>query len=199
MSKTFPELYLDAVGASLTGVARAVDGKMPSTIFLDDLVELIGDGDKSVLTRELRSACSMGALKATVTEIDLHGQKKTDGYMSFKVYRDDARRYFSSLGIEPEPGSPLWCWIRGKPATEAGKLLPVQQDKADFQQICMEIWERNSAMTITGDSGVINQQETKPYQRSYGLSALAEWAREVAPDGVKGKRGRPKKNSHQSE
>ena len=41
--------------------------------------------------------------------------------------------------------------------------------------------------------------ETLPYQKHYTREKLEEWAREVAPDGVKNKRGRPRKNIQQAE
>lgn len=87
-------------------------------------------------------------------------------------------------------------------AEDAGKLRLDQQDKADFQARCLEVWKRNPAMTITGEFGVTRQPgETLPYLKKeggaagYAAKTLEAWAREVAPDGVKGKHGRRPKIS----
>lgn len=57
--------------------------------------------------------------------------------------------------------------------------------------MCADQWERNRTQTITGANGMV-QAVGKGYLRLYQEAALEKWAREVAPDAVKGKRGRPK-------
>jgi hypothetical protein len=206
LDKSFAGQYLERVCSDTSLQERAKKGVLPSTIFLHELVNLMTDDQAQhiALSNELMFVCLRGELKASVTDVDEHGRKNPKGPLArhtgddsarvfFLIHRDDARRYFSSLGLEPETASPLWCWIRGKLAADAGKLSASQQDKADFQALCLGVWLRNPTMTITGESGVTQQPETIRYQRNYALKTLEGWARAVAPDIVKNRRGAPKK------
>lgn len=103
-----------------------------------------------------------------------------------------ARRYFAALNVTPPDDSPLSFWLKGVEAASKSETSG-GQDKADFQQLCADQWERNRTQTITGANGMV-QAVGKGYLRLYQEAALEKWAREVAPDAVKGKRGRPKKS-----
>ena len=108
------------------------------------------------------------------------------------IHRDDARRYFQTIRWTPEEGSPLWCWIHGASEQEKGKLRPEQQDKADFQQLCMEHWQVSPTTRIRGERGIVALIGTA-YLRSYTQGTLEDWASEAAPPEVKARRGRPRK------
>lgn len=207
----FRELYLARVRLGDDLLDSAKKGRLPVILNASELAQLIADGvsdptsatsPDSVFGR-VQIACLRGELKATITDYGVYGTRDPSQSYCY-VNRDDARRYFAGLGLEPVEGSALWCWLRGKTAEDAGKLNAVQQDKADFQQKCLEIWERSPTIKITGEFGVTRQPaETLPYLRKLGGTAgytsktLERWAREVAPEGVKGKRGRPPKNTPQ--
>jgi hypothetical protein len=201
--ETFREKYLEKVRLSSSLIESAKSGRLPAILNDAEIGVLICDGEPdpgpmpspSCVFGKLRIACLRGELKATLSDRGIYGnrdEKQTYCY----IHRDDARRYFAALEIEPETGGALWCWLRGKTAEEAGKLKPDQQDKADFQKLCLEIWGRNPTMTITGEFGVTKQLgETLPYHKSYKPKTLEGWAREVAPDNVKNNRGRRPKIS----
>ncbi len=201
----FRDSYLERVGLGADLLDSAKRGRLPVILNDSELAKLICEGtpdaqratDADSVFGKLRIACLRGELKAELSDRGVFGnrdEKQTYCY----IHRDNARRYFAGLGLEAMEGSALWCWLRGKTAEEAGKLRPDQQDKADYQQLCLEIWRRNPTMTITGESGVTKQPgETLPYltNKLYARKTLEDWAREVAPDGVKGKRGRRPKIS----
>jgi hypothetical protein len=107
------------------------------------------------------------------------------------IHRDDARRYFQTIQWEPEEGSPLWCWLYGTPEQEKGKLRPSQLEKADFQQRCIEHWDRSPTTRIGGEQGVVALIGGGYH---YAQGTLEKWAREVAPDHVKHP-GRPSKKT----
>lgn len=197
---TFREMFLERTRLGLDLLDSAKHGRLPVILNDSELAQLICDGapdagslpDRESVMGKLRIACLRGELKAELSDRGVYGNRDQEQTYCY-INRDSARRYFAGLGLEPVEGSALWCWLRGKTVEEAGKLRPDQQDKADYQQLCLEIWRRNPTMTITGESGVTRQPgETLPYftNKLYTLKKLEEWAREVAPDGVKGKRGR---------
>lgn len=200
---TFRDAFLKRTQFGLDLLDSAKRGRLPVVLNDSEIAKLICDGlpdagslpDKDSVLGKLRIACLRGELKAELSDRGVYGnrdEKQTYCYIN----RDSARRYFAGLGLEPPEGAALWCWLRGKTAEEAGKLRPDQQDKADFQQLCLEIWKRNPTMTITGEFGVTSQPgETLPYHNKYEQRTLESWAREVAPDGVKGRRGRRPKIS----
>jgi len=207
--KTFREIFLERTRLGLDLLDSAKQGRLPGILNDAELGVLICDGvtdsralpDKESVMGKLRIACLRGELKAELSDRDLYGLRSASQTYCY-IHRDDARRYFAGLGLEPVKGSALWCWLRGKTAEEAGKLSLNQQDKADFQQRCLEIWGRNPTMLITGEFGVTRQPgETLPYLKKnggvagYAQKTLEAWAREVAPDGVKNRRGRPSKIS----
>ena len=210
---SFRESYLERAGLGADMLDSAKRGRLPAILNDAELAILICDGvtdshplpDKQSVMGRLRIACLRGELKAELSDRGLYGNRSDDQTYCY-VHRDDARRYFAGLELEPPEGSALWCWLRGKTAEEAGKLRPDQQDKADFQKLCLDIWGRNPTMTITGEFGVTRQPgETLSYLKKEGGAAgyesktLESWAREVAPDGVKGKRGRRPKISADGE
>ena len=180
---------------------RALAGVAPDRLNVAEIAILLGALDTGNMDQqaiqELDIACARRELVAESTHIDFRGNVHND-HVDFIVHRDNARRYFSSLGLEPQEGSPLWCWLRGRPAEDAGKLRADQQDKADFQQLCLEYWDRNRATRITGPEGVVNAVGGA-YLRNYKRKTLEKWAREVAPKGVRGRRGRPKKSKRPQE
>ena len=190
----FSEAFKVRVGAAMEVESRALAGVAPDRLNPVELAILMGARDTGNLDqqvcRELIAACTRKMLKADATHID-HTGTVLDKHVDFIVHRDDARRYFKSLGLEPPEGSPLWCWTCGKRAEDAGKLRGDQQDKADFQQLCTEYWDRNPTATIRGESGA-TLQAGKAYLRSYQPKTLEQWASEVAPKSVK-KPGRPQK------
>ncbi|WP_200157098.1 hypothetical protein [Allochromatium vinosum] len=116
------------------------------------------------------------------------------------IHRDHARRYFQTVQWTPEEGSPLWCWLRGTSERKRGKLKPEQQDKADFQQLCMEHWQVSPTTLIRGEQGVVAlvgnaYLRTESRTTGYTLDTLERWASEVAPTEVKARRGRPPKKT----
>jgi len=156
---------------------------------------------KGAVTGELRLAALRGDVKATLSEFDLWGIKakpagpNQDGQLYCYIHRDDARRYFARIGLDIPAGCPLWCWLYAKPASEASKLRKDQRDKADYQQECARVWGISSALSITGPEGITYHPDLIAWRNRYEGGTLEKWAREVAPDGVKGKRGRRKKSA----
>jgi hypothetical protein len=149
-----------------------------------------------LIGRDIEEACRAGALKARAVLAQTEhvpcengGHVEIPSYQYF-IHRDDARRHFQRLGLEPEPGSPLWCWLQGRAATDAKRLLPVQQAKADFQKLCKERWKVTDTLPITGPGGVAAVLIREGYRSHYTRGTLEDWSREVAPEGVKGRRGR---------
>lgn len=200
MNKSFRERFLEKTRLASNLLESARQGRLPQILNDSELSVLICDGiqdnhalpsPESVMGK-LRIACLRGELKAELSDRGIYGNRDQEQTYCY-IHRDNARRYFSGLGLDPDEGSALWCWLRGNKADDAGKLRPDQQDKADFQQLCLAIWERNPTITITGNCGVIRQPgETLPYlaNKKYAASTLEGWAREVAPEQVKNKRGR---------
>lgn len=200
-ANTFRDRFLNVTSLGESLIEGATLGRLPSILNDFEIALLIANGkpdnygltDSRSVSARIRLACLRGELKAELSDRDLYGflsEKQTYCY----VHRDDARRYFSKLGLEPDAGSPLWCWLRGKTGDQAGKLKPVQQDKADFQQACLGVWKISQTTTITGDAGIVNHSDVRAYLRKYTPRTLESWAREVAPPSVKGKRGAPRKN-----
>lgn len=139
----------------------------------------------------LANACRRGLLKAKIPLAEHHSQGGWD-YKGFLVHFDDARRYFSALDLFPPDGSALATWLRG-PDTSVSGLSISAQDCADFQQLCSDQWVRNPTQPITGEGGVVAAVGAS-YLRKYTRGTLEKWARAVAPAGVRGKRGRPRKS-----
>lgn len=146
------------------------------------------------VARALEDACLRGTLKARPhrrgTYEDHAG--RTDELTTFYVHRDDARRYFAALDLVPPSDSYLAVWLRG-PDAEARSERVSSQDMADFQCACLEQWKRNPTQTITGEGGVVAAVGVS-YLRLYKQNTLEKWARAVAPDLVKSRRGRPRKS-----
>ena len=198
--------YLDATGAKLDLADRARANKLPATLTHGDLIELIlyssnaKDDAWWYVEREIEQACKVQQLKAvshsTHTIVPPEGVLRrfvqTTDKDTWIIHRDDARRYFQTVQWTPEEGSPLWCWLRGTSEQKKGKLKPEQQDKADFQQLCMEHWQVSPATLIRGDQGIVTLIGTS-YLRAYKRDTLVDWASEVAPPEVKARRGRPRK------
>jgi hypothetical protein len=213
MSNTdYPGRFLHAVGSGLNLVERALANKLHDYIRLETLAVLIAHKStqdaQAAIKAELHHACYVGQLKAaripgspgipvqfgstggtlgcTYTNIV---EGKPDDYI---VHRDNARRYFQWLDAMPDPGTPLWCWLRGKPEAEAKAMRADQQDKADFQQLAIDDWAISPEVRITGPNGIV-EAVGRAYLHDYTTKTVEGWAREVAPEGVKGKCGRPKK------
>jgi len=208
----YPDRFLNAVGNGMDLIDRALANKLHDYVRLETLSVLIAHSSKhqsqGEVRKELHHACYVGQLKARLipgspgvplqfgstggglgnTYTNLVGERPDD----YIIHRDDARRYFQWLDAMPEPGTPLWCWLRGKRADEAKKLRPVQQDKADFQQIAKERWKVSPEMLITGPDGIVRAVGAA-YVNKYTFKTVQGWASEIAPEGVKGKRGRPRK------
>ncbi|WP_310451363.1 hypothetical protein [Sulfuritalea sp.] len=185
--------------------ARA--GKLTSILNESEIACLICEGrDTGPMRRggvigELRLAALRGDIKATLSEFDLWGIKPKptgpaqEGQLYCYIHRDDARRYFARIGLDIPAGCPLWCWLNAKQASEASKLRQDQRDKADYQQECSRVWGISNALSITGLEGITYHPDLFAWRSRYEGGTLEKWAREVAPDGVKGKRGRRKKSA----
>lgn len=139
----------------------------------------------------LADACRRGVLKATMP-LDEPVSPSGYHYTGFLVHFDDARRYFAALDLLPPEGSAIAVWLRG-PDASVNDLSISAQDRDDFQQICIVQWTRNPTQTITGEGGVVAAVGAS-YLRKYQKNTLEKWAREVAPDLVRGRRGRPRKS-----
>lgn len=207
-SKTLKEQYLSLVyggEGSFLDWARA--GKLHSMLNESEIAWLLcestdtGRMRKGGVIGELRLAALRGDLKATVSEFDNWGIKPKpagpaqEGQLYCYIHRDDARRYFARIGLDIQAGCPLWCWLYAKPASEASKLRKNQRDKADYQQECSRVWGISNALSITGPEGITYHPDLIAWRKRYEGTTLEKWAREVAPDGVKGKRGRRKKSA----
>ena len=172
---TFSDLFLEKTDDKAPIEHLAKNGMLRSRLSHGDLACLIvgEDGDRGSLEdvhERLRQACFTGELRAT---LPVKERRQSDDSVFSKVtiyyvHRDDARRYFQKLGLDVSQQIGLACWLRGCREGEIKPLRREQQDKADFQKLCLEIWERNPTMTITGESGVTTQQaETLPYHKLY--------------------------------
>lgn len=192
---------------SLLDWARA--GKLHSILNTDEIAWLLcesretGTMRKGAVTGELRLAALRGDVKATLSEFDLWGIKPKpagpaqEGQLYCYIHRDNARQYFHRIGLEIPEGCPLWCWLYAKPASEANKLRRDQLDKTDYQKECLQVWQINPTLPITGAEGITYHADLMAWQQAgrYEPGTFVKWAREVAPDGVKGKRGRRKKSA----
>lgn len=201
---TLKERFLSLVYCEGSYLEWARAGKIPSVLNDGEITLLICESNsieagggggliKGNVYGELRLAALRGDLKATLSEFDLWGKKNDQLYCY--VHRDDARRYFARIGLDIPPGCPLWCWLYAKPASEASKLRKTQRDKADYQQECLRVWGISNTLSITGLEGITYHTDLLAWRKRYEGGTLEKWAREVAPDGVKGKRGRRKKSA----
>ncbi len=212
----FAERFLDAVGNELSSlIDRALAGKLHDFITHKVLAQLIEHGAQLPrripgVADEIYHACYVGQLRGRLIPGSpgvpvTFGSSAPDGSQGgvytnivgatdpvYVIHRDDARRYLMALNLMPDPGTPLWCWLRGKPATEAKRLRPEQQDKADFQQLCVEYWQRSPTTRIRGKTGIVALLGTA-YLNGRGPDTLVDWASEVAPEHVQQRRGRPRK------
>ena len=211
--RAFSDLLLDRVGKSRGLYALSDDERLdywartlPAILSCKEIAQVVIRGDRfdeptvrDEAERSIRfaliDACRRGMMKARS-----HGTGSMNNYdgttehmLTFYVHRDDARRYLAALNLLPPDGSPLALWLKGADVVAKPETLSAQ-DMADFQQMCLEQWERNPTQTITGANGVV-QEVGKSYLVSYKVATLEKWARAVAPDGVKGVRGRRKKSS----
>lgn len=209
----FSELLLDRLGKRRDMERFSEDERLdywvqtlPAVLSCEEIADAVVRGEKSddssrrndaemSIRLALESACRRGIMKARVHVIGSANNfdEMTVQKLRFYVHRDDARRYFAALDLVPPAGSPLARWLKGPDAASKPETLSAQ-DRADFQQLCAEQWARNSTQTITGANGVV-QEVGKSYLVSYKVATLEKWAREVAPPGVKGVRGRRKKSS----
>ena len=207
MMKDFCDRFLAVTDDKTPIEERAKQGLLRSFLSHVELAALVCEGNINAprfdeVVQSLRGVCFSGELKSSlpIMERQQRTERNHSSFTSYYVHRDDARRYFARIDLDPPEGSALWCWLHGKPSDQAGKLRLPQQAKADFQQICLEVWERNPTLPITGPGGVCYQQRaTLEWHRLYEPKTLEKWAREVAPPGVKGKRGRPRKISPEPE
>lgn len=195
------EQFLSLTGCSGDLLEWARSGKLPSKLNEAEIAWLICEDRenaaniKGSIFGELRLAALRGDLPATISEYDLWGKKGEQLYCY--VHRDHARRYFRRIGLAIPEGSPLWCWLNAKPASAAGKLRQDQRDKADYQQECQRVWSISNALPITGAEGITYHPDLIAWRQEgrYEGGTLEKWAREVAPETVRGKRGRPKKSA----
>lgn len=121
------------------------------------------------------------------------------------VDRQACADWLNCRGAKPGRYPYIDEWLRtggvviGKQTEGAGKKTEAQQDRADCQGKCLALWEKNPTMTNTGPRGVAQHNDLSCYVRKYSLEWVEGCAREVAPEQVKGKRGRPKKIADQAE
>jgi hypothetical protein len=159
MDVPFALRYLETIGAELSLHERAKAGKLHDFVTDEILANLIAEGvaPPPRLLDEIRHAGYVGHLKARtipggpgvpVTTGGIRGDIRTaivnETDAVYIIHRDDARRYFAALDLVPLEGSALHCWLYRK-ANGARQLRPEQQDKADFQQLCIDHWERSRA------------------------------------------------------
>lgn len=184
---SFAERFAEASGMKMTLRERALAGKLGPILCLDKISTLITEVGSRQSCDELVYpglvfALATGNLRATLSP----------GHQGDTIHRDDARRYFQSIGLMPDEGTALWCWLRGRAAEQAKTLRADQQDKADFQQMCIEHWAVSPLTRIRGNSGIIAQLGSA-YANVYTEETVERWASEVAPPEVKARKGRPKK------
>lgn len=133
-----------------------------------------------------------------------HTERSPDRTLYF-VDRQACAAWLELRGAKPGRYPYIDEWLRtggvviGKQTEGAGKKTEAQQDRADCQGKCLALWEKNPTMTITGPHGVAKHNDLSCYVRKYRLEWVEGCAREVAPEQVKGKRGRPKKIADQAE
>jgi hypothetical protein len=200
-SPSLKEQFLSLVHCEGDYLDWARAGKLPSLLNEFEIAMLICEGSetgqlrKGSVAGELRLAALRGDMEATQSEFDLWGKKGEQLYCY--IHRDNARRYFQRIGLAIPEGSPLWCWLNAKPANAVGKLRQDQRDKADYQQECKRVWGISNALPITGAEGITYHADLIAWRQEgrYEGGTLEKWAREVAPETVRGKRGRPKKSA----
>lgn len=210
MDNDFASEYLTSLGYD-RGWPLNDSAKLPAVLSCSEMAHLIVyDGDApfppGALNDERRwelsdqadrvstclaNACRRGLLKATVPLFE-HTSGAGWNYEGFLVHFDDARRYFAALDLVPPDGSRIAAWLRG-PDTSTTSPTFSARDRDDFQQLCIEQWTRNPTQKITGEGGVVSAVGAA-YLRNYQESTLVKWARAVAPDLVRGRRGRPRKS-----
>lgn len=201
----FASRFLELTDDSAPITTRARKGLLLATLSHINLAELIAEFDqgdnKLEIALRLRAACFSGQMKATLPvrerqQIVNMAKSSLTTQTLYYIHRDDARQYFRKLGLEAKTGTALHCWLSGLTEDEAKQRRPEQQDKMDFQRLCLDVWGRNPTMPITGLHGVTRQRGiTLPYHNNYTPKTLEKWAREVAPDAVKKQRGRPPKKT----
>ncbi|CAK0754168.1 conserved hypothetical protein [Gammaproteobacteria bacterium] len=200
--------FIEITGYGMPLNARALSGKLPRSISVETVAKLIcGDhGDFHMVHGALIAlieAVKFGALSGSKlitpamtrpssgqnSAVDVLLGHFTDPEYSVNV----VRRYFASIGFEYEDNAPLIAWLR--PGGEGDKeTRECQQDKIDVQTLASQIWEDNPTMPITGPGGMVSQLGIRSHCNKYkGRDTIPGWLREVAPEGVKGKPGRPKK------
>ncbi len=213
-TNSFASRFLEAIGYDISDIAvRAKKNKLPDWLSPDEIGRLTGDPKGWIGIRsELIDACERGVLKANAYRPNINPfYKPFDGYTkenylffllrcysvkgssvdhtSWFIHRDSVRRYFQSLGVFPNEGEPLWHWLVGNNQTDKTRQ---QQDKADFKQLCVDEWKVSPTVPITGKKGMANRLRSGYFKR-YAERTLERWAREVAPEAVKKRRGRPTK------
>ncbi len=184
------------------------------------LAKIGGEAIPDSLTSEdiARLACSEdwrkeGEFLEIIQSAIKAGEIETDG-MAKEWFIDDAfydsklvHRYALKAWLgDSLPGEAvlLRYWLsageteKRKPEAETMKRREDQQDKVDCQAIATKIWKESPTLTITGAAGMAGRQELTAYKKKYPV-AFVKWLREVAPVGVRNKRGRPKKNSQPPE
>lgn len=133
-----------------------------------------------------------------------HTERSPDKTL-YRVDRQACADWLNCRGAKPGRYPYIDEWLRtggvviGKQTEGAGKKTEAQQDRADCQGKCLALWEKNPTMTNTGPHGVAQHNDLSCYVRKYSLEWVEGCAREVAPEQVKGKRGRPNKIADQAE
>lgn len=203
----FGKRFMDRIRYDEPMATRAVSGALPDRLSPLAIAWLAYDLDSKSHEEEgkinwarmalaITQECERGTIKAHysaagIPQTPIKGSPWDSPLNWWHIHFDDARRYFQSLDLMPDDGTPLWHWLRGKAADKKSLLTKNQQDKADFQTLCQDRWNISPNTTITGEGGIVIAVGG-PYLRGYGRVTLEGWAREVAPEGVRGKRGRPK-------
>lgn len=107
----------------------------------------------------------------------------------------NAGKELPDFWFEPDEVQAQWEFLnRGRlTAASTPKLRPDQEDKAKCQGIARGLWKQHPDMTIADMARrreILVEGNGKAYT---GKNTLRNWLKEVAPEAVRKRRGRPKK------
>lgn len=149
----FTQQYLARTGSGHSGPRRAAEGTLPDRLYPDELAQLMAPVSPKVIAA-LEFAIAHGDLPATLKHVPPgigasdESRRDLSKHHRWLIHRDDARRYFRSLDLMPEEGSPLWHWLTASRDDTAQQA----QSEDDYRAALAEIWGR-SPMTRIGDFG----------------------------------------------
>jgi hypothetical protein len=96
--------------------------------------------------------------------------------------------------VQPDPDDPDFASV-GEPA-QAARARPEAEDKKSCQEIALRKWKANSSIRI---AEMARDDEVRRDGNGglYEEATVCRWLREVAPLGIRGRKGRPSKKSSQ--